>query len=225
MRVACLVSGGKDSILAAQVVRDSGWELDSFLTLLPDAEAPMLFHKPNAQWVRLQAEAVGVPWLTERVVDDADESPALSRLFGRLQVDGIVTGALASEYQRTRFERVAHQHRLKTFSPLWHHDPTQHLRDVRGCGLKVRFVHTAADGLDARWLGRDLDEAATKDLEALSISHRINVAGEGGEYETFTQDAPLFSAKIDIQAGHPETSRDHGTYVIDEAALLSKGKS
>src|SRR5919106_6640200 len=131
MRVACLVSGGKDSILAAQVVRDAGWELDSFVTLLPDADAPLLFHRPNAKWVELQAEATGVPWLTERVADDADELPALDRVFSRLKnVDGVVSGALASEYQRTRFEAVAHKHRLKTFAPLWHHGPEQHVRDV-----------------------------------------------------------------------------------------------
>ncbi len=224
MRVACLVSGGKDSILAAQVVRDSGWELDSFLTLLPDAEAPMLFHKPNAKWVRLQAEAAGVPWLTERVADEADELPALSRLFKRVKVDGIVTGALASEYQRTRFERIAHQHGLKTFSPLWHHDPKQHVRDVQACGLKVRFVHVAADGFDQSWLGRELDEASVRDLEKLSATKRINVAGEGGEYETFTYDAPLFRSRIDIKTGHPDSGRDHGTYVIDQADLLSKAK-
>lgn len=223
MRVACLVSGGKDSILAAQIVSDSGWELDSFLTLLPQADAPLLFHRPNARWVELQANAAGVAWLTERVEDDADELPALDRLFSRLKnIDGIVSGALASEYQRTRFERVAHKHGLKTFAPLWHHEPRQHLRDVLTCGLHVRMVHVAADGLGASWLGRDLDGAALEDLDRVATAKRIHVAGEGGEYETFVHDAPLFARPIEIQRARTEMSRDHGTYVIEEATLSSK---
>src|SRR5687767_5084439 len=103
MRVACLVSGGKDSIFAAQVAANWGWEIDSFLTILPHEENPMLFHRPNVEWVRLQAEAAGVPWRTENGVEGEDESVALERLLSTLKVDGITAGALASEYQRTRF--------------------------------------------------------------------------------------------------------------------------
>ena len=182
----------------------------------------MLFHKPNAKWVELQAKAAGVPWIAERVGDEQDELPALERLFGRLRnVDGIVTGALASEYQRTRFERVAHRFGLKTFAPLWHHEPIQHVRDVRACGLRVRFVHIAADGLDAPWLGRELDDDAVADLDKLATTKRINAAGEGGEYETFVADAPLFSHRIHIE-GRAEPARDHGTWVIDDARLAPK---
>jgi diphthine-ammonia ligase len=185
----------------------------------------MLFHKPNARWVELQARAARVAWISERVKDDADEMPALARVFGRLKdVDGIVAGALASEYQKTRFERVAHRFGLKTFAPLWHHDPMQHVGDVRACGLHVRFVHVAADGLDSSWLDRTLDDAATRDLERLATTKRINPAGEGGEYETFVPDAPLFTQRIETH-GHPETSRDHATWVIDDARLVPKGKS
>lgn len=222
MRVACLVSGGKDSILAAQVVRDAGWELDSFLTLLPQSAAPLLFHRPNARWVELQARAAGVPWRTEVVADDEDEEPALARVLSHLNVDGVVTGALASEYQRTRFERVAHRFGLKTFAPLWHHEPLQHLRDVIACGLQVRIIHIAADGLGPSWLNRPLDASAIVDLERLARTKRLNPAGEGGEYETFVSDAPLFSSRIDVRAGHAEQGRDHGTWVIDDAVVRPK---
>jgi diphthine-ammonia ligase len=224
MRVACLVSGGKDSILAAQVVRDAGWELDSFLTLLPKAEAPLLFHKPNARWVELQARAAGVPWDSEDVADEADELPALKRLLSRVKADGIVAGALASEYQRTRFERAAHEAGLKTFTPLWHHDPQQHLQDVLSCGLGARFAHVAAEGLGKEWLGRPLDEASSRDLASLHRRTKLNPAGEGGEYETFVEDAPLFSARIMVLDSATTWHRDAGSWAIRDARLESKRK-
>lgn len=220
--MACLVSGGKDSIAAACVVWQWGWRIDSFVTVLPEERNPELFHHPNARWVRLQAEAAGVPWRAHELPQGADESAGLEAALRGLSVDGIVSGALASEYQRTRFERVCHGLGLRTFAPLWHHEPHQHLQNVRSLGIRARLAHVAAEGLGREWLGRELDEAAIAVLARVSLRSRLNVAGEGGEYETFVTDAPLFRQSIRVTASRVDWRRDEGTWVIDGAELAPR---
>lgn len=222
MRVASLVSGGKDSIFASYVAHHWGWDVTAYVTLVPDAEAPMLFHRPNAAWVELQAKAAGVPWRGVRLGAGDDEEAALQRALSGLDVDGVTTGALASEYQRTRFERVCHRLGIKTFSPLWHHSAANHLRDLERAGIRSVFAHVAAAGLTSEWLGKPLDGPNLAVLEELARRHRIHLGGEGGEYETFVTDAPQFRSRVVIDKARSEISRDHATYVIEAARLEAK---
>ncbi|MBI2078446.1 MAG: diphthine--ammonia ligase [Euryarchaeota archaeon] len=222
MRVASLVSGGKDSIFASYVAHQSGWEVSAYVTLLPEAEAPMLFHRPNAAWAKLQAKAARVAWRAVNLGAQDDEEAALERALSGLRVDGVTSGALASEYQRTRFESVCHRLGLKTFAPLWHHDPARHLRDLEAAGIRSVFTHVSASGLGAEWLGEPLEGANIPVLEELGRRHRIHVAGEGGEYETFVTDAPHFASRIVIDKAHTEIARDTATYVIESARLEAK---
>lgn len=60
------------------------------------------------------------------------------------------------------------------------------------------ITSVSAEGLDATWLGRVLDNDALDELEALSKVHRFNVDGEGGEYETLVVRAPMFSEGLDV---------------------------
>ena len=222
MRVASLVSGGKDSIFASYVAHQWGWEVAAYVTLLPEAEAPMLFHRPNTAWVKLQAQAAGVPWRAATVGATDDEEDALERALAGLRVDGITSGALASEYQRTRFERVCHRRGLKSFAPLWHHDPPAHLRDLERAGVRSVFTHVSASGLGAEWLGKPIEGPNITILEELGRRHRIHVAGEGGEYETFVTDAPHFRSRIIFDKTRTELARDHATLVIESARLERK---
>jgi diphthamide synthase (EF-2-diphthine--ammonia ligase) len=73
-------------------------------------------------------------------------------------------------------------------------------------------------------LGQELDAAAVDRLKALSRTHRFNVAGEGGEYETFVVDAPFFAAPVEITDSETVWKRDVGTYHI-RAARLGKRRA
>ena len=52
----------------------------------------------------------------EKETELADLEAALAPL----PIDGFTSGALASEYQRTRLEGIGHRLGLKSFAPLWH---------------------------------------------------------------------------------------------------------
>lgn len=223
MKVAALVSGGKDSVLAAHVALQHGWDVAHVVTVRPQATDSYMFHSPNTDLGPLLAGAFGLPLVEvetkgekERELDD------LERALAGLDVDGFVSGALASEYQRVRLEGVGHRLGLKSFTPLWHKRPDEVLRTVTGPGWDVRFAAVAAEGLDEAWLGRRMDAAAHADLQRLHERHGVHVGGEGGEYESLVLDAPLWTKRIEVVRARNEWRRDGGAWVVEEARLAPK---
>lgn len=223
MKVAALVSGGKDSVLALHCAQTTGWNVTHVVTVVPKVEDSYMFHSPNTRLGPLIAEAVGAPLVTVETEGAKEAELAdLERALAGLDVDGFVSGAVASEYQRTRLERIGHRLGLKSFAPLWHKRPEEVLATVSGAGWDVRFAAVAAAGLDETWLGRRLDPKAAQDLAALHARHGIHVGGEGGEYETLVLDAPCYQKRIDVLAARSEWRRDHGAWRVQDAALAPK---
>lgn len=222
-RVASLVSGGKDSIYASLLAQERGWDVTHYVTVHPEAQHPYLYHRPNLSWVELQARCAGVEHVTAKSGEgDAAEVMALRDVLRGLPVDAVTSGALASEYQRTRIERVCEELGLRSYAPLWHHDPQQHLNDIIDAGIESVFVHVAANGLDKDWLGRRLDRRAIDDLARLAGPRGLNPAGEGGEYETFVVDAPQFKQRVQIEESEGFWRRDSGTLEIRRASMAFK---
>ena len=56
----------------------------------------------------------------------------------------------------------------------------------------------ASMGLDQTWLGKTITEKEVTRLVELNKQFGINVAGEGGEYESFVLDCPFFHKKLQI---------------------------
>ena len=198
MRVAVLSSGGKDSCAAWWWAVCRGWEVPVVVTLIVEGDSPM-FQVPNTRLVGEQAAVAGVDW-DHRVIDGTEgpDFEALESMLKDHDLDGFVSGALRSDYQRNRLERLGEKLDLRTWTPLWHQRPMDHLRGLAAHGFDVVVTSVSAEGLDATWLGRTLDDDALDDLEALSKLHRFNVDGEGGEYETLVVRAPMFPEGLDL---------------------------
>ena len=47
-----------------------------------------------------------------------------------LDVDALVVGALRSDYQKTRIERMCERLGLISYCPLWHHSPEEHMQSL-----------------------------------------------------------------------------------------------
>lgn len=223
MRVAALVSGGKDSVLALHVAQCHGWDVTHLVTVRPKAQDSWMFHVPNTDLGPLLAEAVGVPLVNvetagekEREVDD------LEKALAALHIDGFVSGALASEYQRTRLEGVGHRLGLRSFTPLWHKRPEWILDTVSGPGWDVRIAAVAAEGLGEGWLGRLIDAGAVRELLALRERFGVHPGGEGGEYESLVLDAPCFRRRIEVTRARRDWRRDGGAWVVEEARLAPR---
>ena len=226
MRVLALLSGGKDSVCAIETAQGFGWDVVAALALHPAQDDAWMFHTPNLSVVRGVAQCLGIPLLEAPVREgQAEELEDLEGALGsardRFALDGIVSGALASEYQRTRLEAIGHRLGLKTFTPLWHKEPTSYLRSLVSGGYELRFSRVAADGFDETWAGAKLDEAAVKRIDAMKS--RPHVAGEGGEYETLVLDAPCFQRRLVIDRAHVVAQTNRATWIVD--AWHSEAKS
>jgi ABC transporter with metal-binding/Fe-S-binding domain ATP-binding protein len=214
------LSGGKDSVLAGHVVRDWGWDIVCAIRVLPAADDSWMFHVPNLRVIPFQAGAWGIPLRDVAVSGEAEREVEDLRVgLEGLPADALVSGALASEYQKTRIDRVGHVLGLKTFAPLWHKEPTEVLSSLISQGFDVRFSATAADGFDENWLGRRLDGAALRDLARLHVERGIHIGGEGGEYETVVLDAPGWNRAVVPTAAANSWHRDRGTWAIEACHL------
>ncbi|MDY6769676.1 MAG: diphthine--ammonia ligase [Candidatus Nanohaloarchaea archaeon] len=202
-RLAALTSGGKDSTAALHRMHRRGHDIACLVTLRSDNAASYMFDVKKADSiVAAQADALDLPLVAvetagEKEAELDDLERALHRARDEHGVDGVVAGALASQYQRDRVERVAERAGLKAFAPLWAENQERYMRWLIDTGFEVQITATAARGLDAAWEGRTLDGAAVDELVALADEHGFHPAGEGGGYETVVVDAPLFDHRID----------------------------
>ncbi|MEM3365620.1 MAG: hypothetical protein QXM93_04300, partial [Candidatus Methanomethyliaceae archaeon] len=107
MRLAVLYSGGKDSHLALYRLLREGHEIASLLTIIPEKPDSWMFHRPNVELARLQADCMDLQWHSLRVSGEKEKevtelTHSLSHLKSRLGIEGIATGAIASNYQKSR---------------------------------------------------------------------------------------------------------------------------
>jgi diphthine-ammonia ligase len=222
--VTALVSGGKDSVYAAYLADTQGWPVDELLTLNPEDPESMLFHTPNLELVALQAKAWGRRHRSV-ATHGRDERAELDALEGALRGDRgpVVTGAIASSYQWARILRIADRVGRRVYAPLWRKEPGRVVREEISAGLEIRLVHLAADPLPADWIGTRLDGPRLDDLERRSDGgRRLNVAGEGGEYETLVVDAPFFSHRIEIDRARTTVTGSTARLDVSSAHLKRK---
>lgn len=200
-----------------------GWEIASLLTIRPADPESMMFHVPNLSVTALQAEALGVPRIEETAgLGEDAELDVLRRVFRRADVDGIVVGAIASDYQHSRVNRVAQGLGLRVFAPLWRQDPRQLVRDYLDAGLHIVFSSVSADGFDRSWLGRVWDEACIADLLRLAEIKGLHPCGEGGEFETLVLDAPFFRSRIVVDDAEAVWEGSSGVWRVKAAHLEEK---
>jgi len=226
LRVGVLFSGGKDSTYAAYLASQRD-QLICLITVFPKSEISYMFHYPDLNWTRLQAEAIGIPQITQETPGIKEEeledlASALHHAKETYQLDGIYTGALASSYQRERVEGVCKELGLQCISPMWGIDTEKHLKRLVRDGFVTMVVSVSALGLDRQWLGRIIDDVAVDELIALGRKFRFNPSLEGGEGETFVLDCPLFKSKVEVQRAVIHWKHDTGTYEILEARLVPK---
>ncbi|MFH1623054.1 MAG: diphthine--ammonia ligase [Candidatus Aenigmatarchaeota archaeon] len=227
MRVAVLFSGGKDSTFASHVALEQGWDVRCLVTLVPARNDSYMFHHPCAELTRLQAEAMGIRHVMrgtagEKEKELEDMTAAIRSVAD--EIDAVVSGAIASRYQKDRVDAVCKELGLRSITPLWGKDQLTLLRDEIGAGLEIVMTAVATEGLDAKWLGRKIDAAAARELAALQKKFGINSSGEGGEYESFVINAPFFKKKIELGAVEKiwDADTNSGYIVCKNARLVSK---
>lgn len=225
MRVGVLTSGGKDSLYAAYITHSQGYELKYLITVLPEKPYSYMFHYYNAGLTEFQARSMGIPLLQKTTKGEKEEElEDLKEAIRTVknEIDAIVTGAIASEYQKQRIDIICEELKLSSFAPLWHKDYDMLLEDMLSTGFEIIITAVAAQGLDENWLGRKIDKQCIEDLKILSKKYKIQLAGEGGEYDTFVLNMPLFKSKLGVAKARKEWSGNSGAYIIEKLEKTKK---
>jgi diphthine-ammonia ligase len=220
MRLCVLFSGGKDSTYAMYLMEQQGHQVDTLVSVIPADRDSWLFHTPNLNLLPLQAMAMQKRLLRAPSRGSEEEDlQALHQALSGLEVDGVVAGAIASDYQWDRLNGVCERLGLRLFSPLWRKEQGMLMRDMIEAGIEAILVTVSAEGLGSEWLGRTLDAEAVGQLELLSKSKGVNPSGEGGEYETLVLDSPLHDSRLEILEVEREMTRDGGRLTVKRARL------
>jgi len=158
MRGVGLFSGGKDSTFALYKVREEH-EIVGLLTVISKNRYSWMFHYPCIELAPLQAEAMRLP-LTQVVTEGVKEAElddlkrGLKSLRDKLGVEAVVSGAVASQYQRSRIDRLCEELNLTSLTPLWHQEPEGLLRGMLEAGFEVVFTAVAAKASPrSGWVG------------------------------------------------------------------------
>ncbi len=228
MRLGALYSGGKDSTLAVERAMGEGHEIAALIALASDNPESYMFHVPNIWLTRLQAEAMGVPLVQRRTEgvkerELEDLRAAVEDAMEEHRIEGLVSGAIYSNYQMSRISALCGELGLESVAPLWRKPPAELLREMVSKGYRVVMSAVAAEGLGPEWLGRELDEAAVEGLTKVHETCYVCTGGEGGEFETLVLDAPIFKKRLVILEAERVWSGRSGVYLVRSAVLAEKG--
>lgn len=228
MKAGFLFSGGKDSTFAIIESMRRHHEATCLITVHPTPESSM-FHYPNTRWTRLQAQALELPQL--EITADAQEGSEkgfLSALIAeakyRYGLEAIVSGTIASAFQKKRIDIICAELGLVHEAPLWGTEAELLLRKEIESGIEAIVTACMAWGLTKEILGRRLEAALVEELKRLSVKYGINLTFEGGEAETFVLDAPIFSKRIRVLKSEIVWKMDSGYLQIRDAELVPKLK-
>lgn len=217
----CLSSGGKDSTLALHIAHASEIELKALLTVIPEDPESMLYHTHNVRLVANIAEAIGLPWISVRAQKDREEESLQEALKG-IVADYLVTGGIASGYQKAKFDRICRNTEKEHYAPLWGISARELYDKILEFEMDVIIVSVAAYGLGKEWLGAHLDRAAIDKLLKLAEKYRFNAVGEGGDLDTLVLDAPLYRRRLEIKKMEKKWFGDRGRLEIEEIEFKQK---
>jgi ABC transporter with metal-binding/Fe-S-binding domain ATP-binding protein len=220
MNLAVLYSGGKDSNYSLYLA-SKYHKISCLLNIIPENNESYLYHYININITKLQSKALEIPLEIFYVNKDEEKTleDALKYLKEKYNVEGVVTGAIRSIYQATRFQKICKKLNLWCFNPLWLKNEKEYLFELLKSNFKFIITGWYTYPLDINILGKEVNEEIINKLIEYGEKYKINIAGEGGEYETTVLYQPMFKKKIIIDEYEINVEKNYAEYIIKKAHL------
>ncbi len=201
MKVAIMYSGGKDSSMALKYALDKSWNVEALISVKPKSTESFLYQYATVEWTRLSSEALGIPAIHIRSekIGPKEEAEELEAVFSRLNVNKILVGGVGLQATQIReWKRVAGKFGLELMVPYENLTSEELFRKTIDSGFDIMMTDVASDGLGPEWLGRKLNKSNFEEFKELSKEFGFDILGEGGYYNTFVVDGPIFKKKIEF---------------------------
>ena len=226
--VGILFTGGKDSVLCLEILKSMNYDIKCLITIDSKNKDSYMYHTPNISLAKLQAKALDIPIIFlntkgEKELELKELEKAMKVAKEKYNINSIANGAIFSEYQRDRIEIIAEKSGLKCLAPLWHKNQEQEVTELISRGIKAIITKICAPGLTQEDLEKEIDKKMLEKLKKINEKLGFNIAGEGGEYESFVLDSPSFKKKIEIiKSSKLSTGPYNHLLTIGKAALREK---
>ena len=227
MKLAAFFSGGKDSCYAIYKAKKLGHTIEALITIIPYSDESNLLHYDNITKTKVQSESMNISHIIGKSVstNTTDEISLLHKLISEaknnFQIEGIVHGGILSEFQKSNFESICDDLKLKLISPLWHEDASVYMKNLLDDNFEFIICSVTTNGLDDRWLGKKITYADLEILEKLSKKFQFNLNFEGGEAETFVLNCPLFNNPLKIIEFKKKWDGYRGRFEIVDIGLVN----
>lgn len=205
MKTATLFSGGKDSVYAAYLAKKYDHELTCLITLKSKNKHSYMFHTPSIDKTQKQAEAMQIPLIIQETqgqkeAELQDLEKALIQAKKKYQIQAVITGAIQSVYQASRIQKICNKINLECFNPLWQKNEIEYLEELIKSKFETILVGVFAYPFTQEELGKKIDKKFISEAQQLQAKFKIHPAGEGGEFETFVLNCPLFQKPLKIKS-------------------------
>lgn len=226
MKIGILLSGGKDSLYSAYLA-SKHHKIACCITIRSENKESYMFHTPNIEGVKQQVEAMELPLIIvttkgEKEKELAELRQAIVEAKEKYKIQGISTGAVASQYQASRIQNICHELNLWCINPLWQIEQNKLLQELLENKFEILIAGVFAYPFDEKWLGKVINEKILVELKEMQDKYEINPAGEGGEIETYVLDCPLFKKKIQVLESKTNYNNYAGTFEITSSKLIDK---
>lgn len=216
MNAISLYSGGKDSTFALYMALQQGLKVESLVTINPKNRESVMYHVPNIEHTKSIAEAIGIPLDTFNIQDSTEE---LGEILKNYDAEIVISGAIKSEFQKTKIEKICTQFNKISYTPLWYKDERLLIQEIIKTGFEVYISSVSAEGLGQEFLGAKLDMTLLSKLIKLNEKYKINISGEGGEYESIVLNAPFFKKRLIVKEYGKEWYGSSGIYHIKKLKM------
>jgi diphthine-ammonia ligase len=227
-KLGMLYSGGKDSTYSLGKLLFQNSDVACLITIFSENKDSFMLHTQAIEMTRLCSEALNLPLVIghtkgEKEVELKDIKQTILEARGKYGINEIGTGAISSQYQKSRIELIGTECGLRVKSPIWGVNQRTYMRSLINEFYKFILTSVSCEGLDETWLGRQLTISDVEKLDKLSTKFRFNIAFEGGEAETLVLDCPLYKKKkIRIVDSEVEWNGYYGSLSIKKASLEDK---
>lgn len=201
-KCAVLYSSGKDSNLSLWFAHKD-YDVSCLVSMIPANSDSYMFQTPDVSILKQQAKSLGLPIVIKKTKGEKEKElidleKELKNIKKKHNIKIVVSGAIKSNYQKERLEKICNKLNLELVNPLWHISEKKEMDLLLKNGFKFIIDKIAAYGLTEDYLGKIITSKEIEELEVKSKKYGFNLIGEGGDYETVVLDSPLFSYQIKI---------------------------